>query len=540
MIKHLRFLSWAAVSSEEQASGYKESLPDQRAKNYAFVASLADYFPGYTGEVVAHLEMADSRSITLLSDAVRIYSQYRELEDIIRAGRIDAVVCRERSRLGRTFSLVTDVEALCDAHNVISVPRLVLPPALDAKKLREDESYQWTRTIDAQFAAYEIRVFKRRSEFGMIGRVQNGNFASGLPWGYSYTHDSATGDKAVVLDPTIKGHLRHMYLELYVGRSFSTHQIAVELNETGVTTPTGKLWTGQQVNHLLKRLDAYAGYVWVNRNSKTGRNYTKARGSQPVVFTEEELAQIRSRQQYRTHPGAERIYPLSGILICAECLKKRFPAVPVNASGLPLCTPSQVLAMTNGFLRAGRDIYQNVAGQSVRYYRYHCYQPASHYINISEKTVVAALLAYCARLEELAGAGALADLLTGIEDNGLSIWASQLEDLANAKKKLAGEEKRLDNAYIVLAAIDEAEYMKRKRELLERRASIEAQQDEAIEKLETAQRSVDRTDRLNELARTGSTLVAAHQTNPGRLRSFLQTCLRVVVAKEGKMAFYHV
>lgn len=540
MGKHLRFLSWRAVSSEEQADDDKESLPDQRNHNEIFVKSLATYYPGYTGEIVAELEVADSRSITLLSDAMQTYPQYATLDEMIRSRRIDAIVCRERNRLGRTFSLVTDIEHLCDKYGIVVVPRTTMPPTLDVQILREDESYQWTRTIESQFAAYEIRTLQRRFHFGKVGRAKKGKFASKPPWGYSYYHDPVTGEKTIVLDETIRHHLRLMYLDLYVERNYSTHQVAEHLNERGILTPTGKRWTGQQVNNLLVRLDAYAGYAWIYRTSRTGKPLVKGKGTHPPVFSDDELALIRARQQHRTHPGSERIYPLSSILLCARCLAQQLPDVPRDSATGVVRYRAGDLVAARACLRAGRDEYHNASGQRVRYYRYHCYVKGDHCINISERAVFSEIMGYLADIRHRADTGRLAELLDGfVQGDGQTDWQEQAAALAEQTKRLKAEERRLDNAYINLAAIDETEYLRRKHDLLARQARLAEAQDAAAGQMEQVQSENSKAERLATLAYSGEDLIRDYlESEPGRVRAFLLRHLRIVVDAGGKMVFY--
>jgi hypothetical protein len=87
-------ISWAAVSSEPQAD--RESLHDQHPLNHALTEAL-DW------EIAKDItEPGESRSYYRLSDARANIEAYPQLEELVESGAIDCLICKDRSRLGRT------------------------------------------------------------------------------------------------------------------------------------------------------------------------------------------------------------------------------------------------------------------------------------------------------------------------------------------------------------------------------------------------------------------------------------------------------
>src|SRR5690606_23048770 len=102
---HLRFVSWAAVSSLPQTK--KVSLEDQLRTNREHIAR-------YGGQLVAELVVpGKSRSIVLFEDACRRIEAYARLRELIDARAFDVLIYLDRSRLGRKASLSMAIVELC-------------------------------------------------------------------------------------------------------------------------------------------------------------------------------------------------------------------------------------------------------------------------------------------------------------------------------------------------------------------------------------------------------------------------------------------
>ena len=299
MTKQLLIVSWCAVSSEPQAE--KESLIEQRAQNHLFVANLPRLYPTYAGEVVAELQVVGSRSITELDEACRRYPAYAKLIHVIRSNAIDAIVCRSRDRLGRADSLAITIERLCAKHGVVVIPRQNPPVTLDPDYFRYADGSGLAAAIESHMAAASVRRLVNDHNMGMIARIERGDFAGRLPWGYSVKFDD-DGNKIVAINEGAAQTLREILVDLYADQKLSLRAIAKHLNDSGSKPARAEKWVSTTVEKIIRNADRYAGYVYVNRNSKRGRQYTVAVSGHLPIISENELHAIRAVQEERRRP----------------------------------------------------------------------------------------------------------------------------------------------------------------------------------------------------------------------------------------------
>ena len=84
-------------------------------------------YPGYAGVFTGEIRIVGTRSIASLQEACALHPEYQRLVDaIISPGANDqprALICSERDRLGRTSSLVSQLEFFCLEYNMVPVAR---------------------------------------------------------------------------------------------------------------------------------------------------------------------------------------------------------------------------------------------------------------------------------------------------------------------------------------------------------------------------------------------------------------------------------
>lgn len=304
------------MSSEPQAE--RESLHDQSRLNREFIENIGRQYAGYTAELVAELQVVGSRSIVDLADAEAAYPEgYGELVRLVKAREIDAVVCRSRDRLGRVDSLIITVERLCWKYDVIVISRQSLPMTLDVRSLREGEGAGLVAGIESHLARSTVRRLVNENEMGMIARVRRGNFANHLPYGYKKAY-SPSGAPSVEIDPAAAAVIRYALLDLYLGQKWGTPRIARYLTEQGYPAPIGKEWSGTSLLKMICRVDRYAGYVEVNRESKKNRPYIKAEANHAAIFTRQESAAIEAEHNSRSVKHVHGRGVLHGVVFCTN------------------------------------------------------------------------------------------------------------------------------------------------------------------------------------------------------------------------------
>lgn len=304
-----RFVSWVAVSSEEQAD--KISLDDQAEGNRRHIER-------HGGTIVAELSVpGKSRDIVLFEDACRRIEAYAQLRDLIDAGAFDVLICLRRSRLGRTLAVIEAIAELCRRAGIIIYETESPPGDLT---LRSDGGDLLLGAIKSAEAQREIIEMRRRHEMGMRGRFQRGDFLKGVPWGWREVFDPS-GASTIEIDPEAAAVIRLVLVDLYVHRGMGMQAISKELNRRNITTPqAGKPYDRFLMRHFLRMVWRYAGYNEINVRSKK-RPYARQRGAWPAILSEEELQAVLAERELR-RKGRRSVntkHRLSLICWCRTC-----------------------------------------------------------------------------------------------------------------------------------------------------------------------------------------------------------------------------
>lgn len=303
-----RFVSWAAVSSLPQAK--KISLDDQLKTN-------REHIERHNGVLVAKLVVpGESRSIVLFEDAARKMEAYARLKQMIDARAFDVLVYLDRSRLGRKASLSMAVVELCQEAGIMLYETDNPPATLEAPRAGYDE--QLIGAIKSVGAAHEVVRLKRRHAMGIAHRVEQGRMPGDAPYGYMLRYDER-GESHV----EVKEHdavVVRLIFELYLDGAGS-RQIGNVLNERGYPAPLGGEWSYISVINILNRAWRYAGYSEVNKRSKTGREYIRAKGNwQPLISEETAQAAEKEREARRANRKLPTTpYLLTGVVWCLDC-----------------------------------------------------------------------------------------------------------------------------------------------------------------------------------------------------------------------------
>lgn len=282
-----RFASWAAVSSEEQAE--KISLPDQLRTNRAHIERSG-------GQLVEELVVDESRSIVLLEDACRAIPAYARLKELIDLRAFDVLIYLNPTRLGREASLVMAVFRLCELAGIVLYETDSPPPTLDSARRGMDK--QLIDAFRAVGAQHEVRELVERNRKGMQFRGERGYFPNNINYGWARTFDAAGKIEYHVVEA--EAAAVHLIAALYLENGLGTKTIAEQLDARSFPTPTGvPQWGKQTVQMLLRRSWLYAGYVEINRNSKTGRPFGRFAGKFPAILTETLAQDIQTEMRRR-------------------------------------------------------------------------------------------------------------------------------------------------------------------------------------------------------------------------------------------------
>lgn len=301
-----RAIIWAAVSSEEQAAGDKESLQHQERLGREAAAR-------HGLDVVGVITSDDSRSLIRLDVAMRNPRLgYAALVDAIERRTFDVLIYYDSDRLGRNRALVAQVQEECIAARV-ALYDLSNPPRDISADVGSGQRVMWS--IQGANAQDDVERFKRRARFGRTARARKGLFLHAIPYGYTRGEDGK-----IVTDPGPAAIVRRIFASYLDGHGLP--RIAASLNADGIPTPHGSTWQVGTVGYILDNVLRYAGWLEHNRYSRAwGDPYLRTRGQWPPLITEADAARIQAERSARAanRKLADTPHLLSGVCWCMDC-----------------------------------------------------------------------------------------------------------------------------------------------------------------------------------------------------------------------------
>ena len=251
------------------------------------------------------------------------------LRDSAEAGQLDAVWCLSADRLARKY-----------AYQVIVLDELerwgVSVLFHDTPPLDDDPQTRLLTQVQGVIAEYERAKIAERYRRGKLWRARTGEVIS---WKapYGYRRIPRCGELRAhleIYEPEVSV-VRRIF-KYYVKQDLSTRQIAKQLNQDGISSPSGKnIWGTSTIGRILRN-EAYVGRVYYNRSEliqdrrpgKGTRQVPRSRDQWieipvPRILTDElfETAQRVSRDNSqwsprRAEPGR---WLLRGLVKCGHC-----------------------------------------------------------------------------------------------------------------------------------------------------------------------------------------------------------------------------
>ena len=275
----------------------------------------------------------------------------------VEAGRVEAIVIKDMSRLGRDYLKVGQVMEILRQRGV----RLIaINDGVDS--LKGDDDFTPFRNIMNEFYARDtsrkIRsVFKSK---GMSGKHLTGTVIYGYLWDEKREHWLVDEEAAAVV--------RHIFALAMEG--YGPYQIATKLSEEKIEMPAVHLarygegvnknkafadiyrWSASTVVEILKKRE-YLGHTV---NFKTRKHFKDKKShyvdeSEWTIFENTHEAIIdqetfdnvqRVRGNARRYPdGFGEAYPLTGLMYCADCGGKMYVHRTYNGKRVPQYTCGQ-------------------------------------------------------------------------------------------------------------------------------------------------------------------------------------------------------
>ena len=275
----------------------------------------------------------------------------------VEAGRVEAIVIKDMSRLGRDYLKVGQVMEILRQRGV----RLIaINDGVDS--LKGDDDFTPFRNIMNEFYARDtsrkIRsVFKSK---GMSGKHLTGTVIYGYLWNEKREHRLVDEEAAAVV--------RHIFALAMEG--YGPYQIATKLSEEKIEMPAVHLarygegvnknktfadiyrWSASTVVEILKKRE-YLGHTV---NFKTRKHFKDKKShyvdeSEWTIFENTHEAIIdqetfdnvqRIRGNARRYPdGFGEAHPLTGLMYCADCGGKMYVHRTYNGKRVPQYTCGQ-------------------------------------------------------------------------------------------------------------------------------------------------------------------------------------------------------
>ena len=296
----MRTVIVAAVSTGAQATEDKYSIPQQlevcratcEQRGWTILQEIS--IPGH------------SRNYDWLHEIVSECPEYGRLVKVIESQTVDLVVCRDYDRLWRTDALRAQLTALCRQYGV-QIFSLNQPIEVrDREHLTVgSDSRLIIEAMSGVISQIENEARKRRHRLGMVNRARRG-LPPATP-AYGYRKD---GDRVSII-PAEAQWVQWMYERRLEGYGFRL--LMNELNDLGVPSPRGTLWSIPTVRRIVHR-PFYAG-----RLKWRGEVYDGIQ--EPIIDRE-----LWDRVQRVNHAGAawhfpqrEIRHPLVSLAICGYC-----------------------------------------------------------------------------------------------------------------------------------------------------------------------------------------------------------------------------
>ena len=159
---------------------------------------------------------------------------------------------------------------------------------------------------------------------GKIEKASRGEFQGNPPYGYIYNKNT----KSLEIDKNRADIVRFIFNE-WNSPEMTIRRLAVKLNDMGVKTTRGKLWTDRNL-HIIIRNPAYIGYIrftpggmkrnWNDPNMKIIKANHEAIITQEVWNMAQRKMEVHDKTYFRyMKPAPKNEHWLRGLLKCSDC-----------------------------------------------------------------------------------------------------------------------------------------------------------------------------------------------------------------------------
>ena len=305
------------LSREDETDGPSDSVSNQRA--------MLEDFARQRGVPVAGLYVDDGWSGTSFDRP-----EFRRMLRDIEAGRVNMVITKDLSRLGRDYIMTGHyMERYFPEHRVRYIS------LLDGIDTGVDSSANEITPFRAIMNDMYAKDISKKISSVKRDKQRKGLFIGGKPV-YGYQMHPAEKNK-IVVDEGAASVVRRIFRLALEG--LSCRQIAAQLNAEGIPSPgcyaglypsgTGQ-WSGERISEMLQN-ETYIGNMVQGRRRKVSykskkcirqlpEDWVVVEGTHEPLVTPETFERVGRLLASRRHTRSRTYeFPLKGLLFCHEC-----------------------------------------------------------------------------------------------------------------------------------------------------------------------------------------------------------------------------
>ncbi len=298
----MRVIGYIRVSTEEQGQEERFSLPHQRDH-------VAQECKARGWQLLEVYEDTESGKNTKKRPG------FNAAMDAM--GNAEILVVHELDRLSRNL---IDTLLIVDELNKVGKKFVSIHDNIDSSNQQGELQLH----ILAVFAHYFRRQLGAKVYGSLLTRAQAGGWNTTPPYGYTLIN------KVLVPDPDTEWVVKKIF-NMYLS-NIGYLAIAKELNQLGIKSKAGKLWSNQVVKQILVN-PAYTGQVVWNkiqvgdskRKSRPKDNWVVTQNAHTPIIETETFQKVQERIKTKAGLGGRAQntkYLLSGILYCGYCNEK--------------------------------------------------------------------------------------------------------------------------------------------------------------------------------------------------------------------------
>lgn len=251
-----------------------------------------------------------------IEDRPEIIKLLNDVED----GKYDAVLCMDIDRLGRgdMRDQGTIIATFKESKTFIITPNKCYD--------LEDEFDEEYSEFEAFMARRELKMITKRMQRGRVASVKEGRYLGSVP---PYGYDKG---KDLILVPNENADIVKLIFSWYVNERIGTGRISNRLNEMGIPSPRGNLWSPYTVNTILKN-EVYIGKMqwkkmYINkkkriRYSRPREEWVSVDGKHEPIIDPETFENASHIMKFKSNIHSKKdlkiINPLAGLIFCQKC-----------------------------------------------------------------------------------------------------------------------------------------------------------------------------------------------------------------------------